>query len=140
MDPRIRIRIHYYGKVDPRIRIHFSQMWIRGSGSGSGFTFPKCGSQDPDPRHNEMDPKRCLEQLFIIAEANLYLYFYLQLLVRSPTCPRPFGLEFSGFAPLLLSLIAFYVIYFTTELYLKLCLLLLIINLKVGEVTRCPGK
>ena len=53
-----------------RIRIHFFQMWIRGSGStitercirgsGSGFTFPKCGSQDPDPdpRQNEMDPKR----------------------------------------------------------------------------------
>ena len=29
------IRIHYYGKVDPRIRIHFPQMWIPGSGSGS---------------------------------------------------------------------------------------------------------
>ena len=45
VDPRIRI--HYYGKVDPRIRIHF----------------PKCGSQDPDPdpRQNEMDPKRCLK-------------------------------------------------------------------------------
>ena len=39
-----------------RIRIHFFQMWIRGFGS----TFPKCGSQDldPDPRQNEMDPKR----------------------------------------------------------------------------------
>merc|ERR1712049_41971 len=42
-----------------RIRIHFFQMWIRGSGSGStiterwirgsGLTFPKCGSEDPDP-------------------------------------------------------------------------------------------
>ena len=44
-DPRIRI--HYYGKVDP----------------GSGSTFPKCGSQDPDPypRQNEMDPKRCFK-------------------------------------------------------------------------------
>ena len=50
-------------------RIHFFQMWIRGSGStiteswirGSGSTFPKCGSQDPDPdpRQNEMDSKRC---------------------------------------------------------------------------------
>ena len=32
-----RIRIHYYGKVDSRIqiRIHFSQMWISGSGSTS---------------------------------------------------------------------------------------------------------
>ena len=39
--------IHYYGKVDP----------------GSGSTFPKCGSQDPDPypRQNEMDPKRCFK-------------------------------------------------------------------------------
>ena len=43
-------------------------MWIGGSGStiterwirGSGSTFPKCGSEDPDPdpRQNEMDPKR----------------------------------------------------------------------------------
>ena len=67
-----------YSEPDPdplwnRIRIHFFQMWIRGSGSGStiterwirgsgsGSTFPKCGSQDPDPdpRQNEMDPKRC---------------------------------------------------------------------------------
>ena len=60
-----------YSDPDPlwnRIRIHFFQMWIRGSGStiterwirGSGSTFPKCGSQDPDPdpRQNEMDPKR----------------------------------------------------------------------------------
>ena len=52
-----------YSDPDPdplwnRIRIHFFQMWIRGSGStiterwirGSGSTFPKCGSQDPDPR------------------------------------------------------------------------------------------
>ena len=40
----IRIPIHHFGKV------------------GSGPTFPKCGSQnpDPDPRQNEMDPKRCL--------------------------------------------------------------------------------
>ena len=48
-------------------------MWIRGSGStiterwnrGSGSTFPKCGSQDPDPdpRQNEMDPKRCYSAL-----------------------------------------------------------------------------
>ena len=47
VDPRIRIRIHYYGKVDPRIRIRIH--------------FPQCGSQDPDPdpRQNEMDPKRC---------------------------------------------------------------------------------
>ena len=43
VDPRIRILIHYSGKVGP----------------GSGSTFPKCGSQDPDPRQNEMDPKRC---------------------------------------------------------------------------------
>ena len=63
-----------YSDPDPdplwnRIRIHFFQMWIRGSGStiterlirGSGSTFPKCGSKDPDPdpRQNEMDPKRC---------------------------------------------------------------------------------
>ena len=67
-----------YSDPDPdplrnRIRIQFFQMWIRGSGStiterwirgsGSGSTFPKCGSQDPDPdsdpRQNEMDPKRC---------------------------------------------------------------------------------
>ena len=49
-----------YSDPDPdplwnRIRIHFFQMWIRGSestiterwirGSGSGSTFPKCGSQ-----------------------------------------------------------------------------------------------
>ena len=62
-----------YSDPDPlwnRIRIHFFQMWIRGSGStiterwirgsGSGSTFPKCGSQDPDPdpRQNEMDPER----------------------------------------------------------------------------------
>ena len=49
-----------YSDPDPlwnRIRIHFFQMWIRGSGStimeswirGSGSTFPKCGSQDLDP-------------------------------------------------------------------------------------------
>ena len=45
------------------------QTWSRGSGSsiterwirGSGSTFPKCGSQDPDPCQNEMDPKRCWE-------------------------------------------------------------------------------
>ena len=58
-----------------RIRIHFFQMWIRGSGStiterwirGSGSTFPKCGSQnpDPDPRQNEMDPKRCFIEYLI---------------------------------------------------------------------------
>ena len=46
-------------------------MWIRGSGSGStiterwirgsGSTFPNYGSQDPDPRQNEMDPKRCIQ-------------------------------------------------------------------------------
>ena len=63
-----------YSEPDPdplwnRIRIHFFQMWNRGSGStiterwirGYGSTFPKCGSQDPDPdpRQNEMDPKRC---------------------------------------------------------------------------------
>ena len=64
-----------YSDPDPdplwnRIRIHFFQMWIRGSGStiterwirGSGSTFTKCGSQDPEPdpdsRQNEMDPKR----------------------------------------------------------------------------------
>ena len=35
VDPRIRIRIHYYGKVDPRIWIPFSQVKILGSGSGS---------------------------------------------------------------------------------------------------------
>ena len=36
-------------------------MWIWGSGS----TIPKCGSQDqdPDPRHNEMDPQRCLLEM-----------------------------------------------------------------------------
>ena len=34
-----------------------TERWIQGSGS----TFPKCVSQDPDPdpRQNEMDPKRC---------------------------------------------------------------------------------
>ena len=58
-----------YSDPDPlwtRIWIHFFQTWIRGSGStiterrirGSGSTFSKCGSQDPDPRQNEMDPKR----------------------------------------------------------------------------------
>ena len=58
-----------------RIRIHFFQMWIRGSGSGStiterwirgsGSTFLKCGSEDPDsdPRQNKMDPKRCYKYL-----------------------------------------------------------------------------
>ena len=47
VDPRIRIRIHYYGKVDPRIRIriHFYQMWIPGSGSGSGSTSKWDGSE-----------------------------------------------------------------------------------------------
>ena len=34
------------------------ERWIQGSGSGSTFT--KCGSQDPDPHQNEMDPKRWL--------------------------------------------------------------------------------
>ena len=38
-------------EIGTRIRIHF--------GPGSGSTFPKCGTQDPDPRQNEMDPKRC---------------------------------------------------------------------------------
>ena len=37
---------------------------------GSGSTFPKSVSQDPDPdsRQNEMDPKRCSKsiQLFIL--------------------------------------------------------------------------
>ena len=73
-----------YSDPDPlwnRIRIHFFQMWIRGSGSGStiterwirgsgsGSTFPKCGSEDPDPdlRQNEMDPKRCLKVLWLSA-------------------------------------------------------------------------
>ena len=67
-----------YSDPDPlrnRIRIHFFQMWIRGSGStiteswirGSGSTFPKCESQDPDPRQNEMDPKRCLKVLWLSA-------------------------------------------------------------------------
>ena len=61
-----------------RIRIHF--------GTGSGSTFSKCGSEDPDPllrkggsedpdpdplfpdpdpRQNEMDPKRCLYHINI---------------------------------------------------------------------------
>ena len=48
-------------------------MWIRGSGStiterwirGSGSTLPKCGSQDPDPRQNEMDPKRWILLLIL---------------------------------------------------------------------------
>ena len=37
LDPRVRIQIyiHYSGKVDPRIRIHYSKMWISGAGSGS---------------------------------------------------------------------------------------------------------
>ena len=69
-----------YSDPDPvplwnRIQIHFFQMWIRGSGSGStiterwirgsGSTFPKCGSQDqdPDPRQNKMDPKRWPEPI-----------------------------------------------------------------------------
>ena len=57
------------GKIGTRIRIHFgpgsgstfTERWIRGSGYGS--TFPKCGSQDPDPDpcQNEMDPKRILQ-------------------------------------------------------------------------------
>ena len=44
---RIRIRIHYYGKVDPRIRIriHFSQMWNPGSESGSESTSKWDGSE-----------------------------------------------------------------------------------------------
>ena len=65
---------NWYSDLDPdpfwtRFRIHFFQMWIRESGSTmterwirgseSGFTFPKCGSQDPDPCQNELDPKRC---------------------------------------------------------------------------------
>ena len=68
-----------------RIRIHFFQMWIRGSGStiserwirGSGSTFPKCGSQDPDPdpHQNEMDPKRWLEACFL----SFYLIFFYKL-------------------------------------------------------------
>ena len=36
-------------------------LWNRIRGSGSRSTFPKCGSPDPDPRQNEMDPKRCLK-------------------------------------------------------------------------------
>ena len=38
-------------KIGTRIRIQF--------GTGSGSTFSKCGSEDPDPRQNEMDPKSC---------------------------------------------------------------------------------
>ena len=62
-------------------------MWIRGSGStimerwirgsGSGSTFTKCGSQDPDPdpHQNEMDPKRWLEACFL----SFYLIFFYKL-------------------------------------------------------------
>ena len=53
--------------IGTRIRIHFFQILIRGSGStitemwirGSGSTIPKCGSPDPDPHQNEMDSQRC---------------------------------------------------------------------------------
>ena len=45
-----------------------TERWIRGSGS----TFPKCWSQDPDPdpdpRRNEMDPKRWLHYWHLKAE------------------------------------------------------------------------
>ena len=67
VDPRIRIRIHYYGKVDPRIRIriHFYQMWIPGSGSGSGSTSKWDGSET----------LRWLEACFL----SFYLIFFYKL-------------------------------------------------------------
>ena len=60
-------------------------MWIRGSGStiaerwirgsGSGTTFLKCGSQDPDPRQNEMDPKRCFQVYFFLLHYRSQFHF-----------------------------------------------------------------
>ena len=69
------------------IRIHFFQMWIRGSGSGytiteswirgsgSESTFPKCGSQDPDPRQNEMDPKRCYKCYSVLCYVKIIISY-----------------------------------------------------------------
>ena len=103
-----------YSDPDPlwtriQIEIHFFQMWIRGSGSaiterwirGSGSTFPKCRSQDsdPDPRQNEMDPKRCLKQtevsssvdsLFsLCVSTDIELQFYVEMrMKRFPPAPE----------------------------------------------------
>ena len=54
------------------------ERWIRGSGS----TFAKCGSQesDPDPRQNEMDPKRWLKPAEMLK--NSKLFFLLVFLLR----------------------------------------------------------
>ena len=84
--------------IGTRIRIHFFQMWIRGSrsgstiterwlrGSGSGSTFPKCGSQDSDSRQNEMDPKRWKKKT-IFNEYSLAAAFFLNVL----DCPFNFN-------------------------------------------------
>ena len=45
---------HQLDRMDVFVSVSDPERWNRGSGS----TFPKCGSQDPDPRQNEMDPKR----------------------------------------------------------------------------------
>ena len=39
-------RIHFYGKVDPMIRIHFSKMWIPGSGSTSKMRWIRNAASD----------------------------------------------------------------------------------------------
>ena len=68
----LRIRIQYYVKVDPRIRIYYSQMWIPGSGS----TIPKCGFKDPDPRRNEMDP--LVSMIFNQLDTDRITWFWVQ--------------------------------------------------------------
>ena len=85
---RIQLRIHF----EPGYGSTFSN-WIRGSGStiterwirGSGSTFPKRGSQDPDPdpRQNEMDPKRCISQSIWNFPQNLWHYLELEWSVRA---------------------------------------------------------
>ena len=62
-------------------------MWIRGSGStiterwirGSGYTFPKCGSQDPDPdpRQHEMDPKRCPKEAHVYLKVKIKTDYFI---------------------------------------------------------------
>ena len=65
---RIRIRIHF----EPGSASTFSKC-----GSGSGSTFPKCGSQDPDPdpRKNEMDSIRWLQECLL----EIYTFVNTQL-------------------------------------------------------------
>ena len=44
----------FFPNADPRIRIRFLPMRVRGSGS---FFF-RCGSTDPDPHKNDTDPQQ----------------------------------------------------------------------------------